>query len=223
MKKHAKSMKTLAESLGLTNANGLYDQRKKYPGFPAKTRWGYKIEDVRRWRAEHLGTKHSSLKQQEVRAKATQTESTDAVGYALKDRKADPLAKCEELLHLAGLMFVNAYEDGTAAPRDVEAVKKALEEARRTEAGLMELRKKRGELITLTSARGVLAKLCSRLRTTLDHYQTAVASKVIQLVDDEEYLTLDTAEQRRAFLRWSKGELREIMTLEADEVLTWLE
>lgn len=155
------------------------------------------------------------------RAAAAVEVAEDPVRDALETLRntTDPLAMARAGATLAARRVASAYERGDVA-RELDGLKKCLEELRRSEQGYLEIGKERGTLIARDVAIVVLGSLATRACAVLGLHEVRLAAEVERWLHNENFRALTSEERARKIRAWAQENTFELRTFVSEEPKT---
>jgi predicted DNA-binding transcriptional regulator AlpA len=189
----------LAAALGLQKSR-VYELIK-LPWFPAKDKDGWALTDVLAAVTRNTAARRVVVPEERQPA----VDYPDASG--LPDLE-DPLDIATAAVRVAAVEVARSQADGGNVAKDLGALTGTLKELRSTEAGLLDLRERKGLLIPTSRAAARAGELGAILVSTLERLEDDVAAKVVELIEDADFLAGTTAERRRYVSEWMRSECR---------------
>lgn len=130
----------------------------------------------------------------------------------------DPTAVADAAARLAAIHLAQRYKEGTVTARDTDALKKALEELRRTREGHLKLQRSLGEVIDRAVALEQAASLARRFVQALDDMANDVAVQVELWTADQDFAAKNTEDRRREVRGWARRFGQDLRSSTATEI-----
>lgn len=131
---------------------------------------------------------------------------------------SDALELARAGARVAGRHLATVHEAGASTTRDVEGLKAALEELRRTEAGLVELGQARGVLIDRDVALAVAGQLAARFVGALDRFEARLVGQIEAWLGDHNFAPRPTEDRARIVREWVRVQAHAARVTEATEL-----
>jgi hypothetical protein len=173
-------------------------------------------EVLRRWRAGELDLAESwddprepknelLAVVEERKAEATKELADDPVRVALETLRTttDPLSMAKAGAVLAARRVATVYERGDSI-RELDSLKKTLEELRRSEGDYLEIAREKMDLVEKDAALMTLGALVSRYKAALDLFEVRLAGRVEQWIHDQAFLAKTSEERAREIRVWAQ-------------------
>ena len=216
----------LAKALGVGKSyvTGL----RKRPWFPAMHADGWDLAEVQR-------AMDVNLRRRKTVPSAEQTSGIAPAGQAepkrppmvdpddprialLMSGEAEAIDIARTSVQLAARTYAaNISQDGAGA-RDLDNLKRALEELRRSEEGYLDLAERRGNLIQRHVAIAVVGQLVTRMVELLNTVEHLLATQVEIWHEDRRREDLPVEERRALVREWFNDQVRALRTTETDQI-----
>lgn len=140
--------------------------------------------------------------------------------HAVLESSRDPVELARAAVPLAARRFAAAHDRGDIreVTKTTSDFARALEELRRTEAGMIELRKAREEVVSVDDMRAVGAKVGRKFVEACERLESRLAAQVEVWLADEQFRTLEPAVRGRSVRAWVASQTNVARTITADEV-----
>lgn len=131
----------------------------------------------------------------------------------LRDPSAGPVEVARATMRLAAKRLASSVGE-----REIESMKKSLEELRRSEAGYMELAKQRGTLIERDVAKAVIGQTVARAKRALELVEVKLGAKLEEWWSSGEMEKLGPEDRKRVARSWLAEQALSVLGMNADEV-----
>ena len=209
-----KQLTQLARQLGINK--GYLSRLKRQTWFPQRNDDGWDLDEVRAAIASNVNRRKGA--DEDKVPDTSRFESDDPLIQALRSSESKPIDIARAAVRLAARKFAYNLETGRIGMRDLDDLKRALEELRRSEEAYVELAERRGELIERDVAKAVAGGLALRLVGILNEVENALAVQVEIWLEDAQFRKLTTDARSRQVREWFDKRSRLIRSADANEV-----
>lgn len=208
---HITTLTGLAGALG--RHKGYVSKLTKRSWFPAKGPDGWDLDEVRSAIAANV----------RQRGKATsgarpRVAPDDPLLLALTDSDSDPLTIARTAARLAARAVAEGLVGGRPGARDLDNLKRTLEELRRSEEDYMALEVRRGELIERDVAKAVAGGLAQRLIEILNNVEAMLPTQFEIWAGDESFMEETTERRARQIRDWFDAQAVALRSTTADSI-----
>lgn len=137
------------------------------------------------------------------------------------EQSQDPLELARATIQVVARRLSRDVRDSKDTGQDV-ALKKALEELRRTEQGYLEMSVLKKDLIQRDTAKALAGNVAARFVAALDRYEVALAKQIETWLADPVFQKLETEERTRLVRAWCRERSRNARQVEADDLEKWI-
>ena len=152
------------------------------------------------------------------RAKSPATAAPSSIVETLRSSSSDPVAIARAGLQVAAGLLADAVERGEGG-RQIDGMKKALEELRRCEQGYLDLSREKREVVSVQTAQLVAAQIAQRACDMLDNVEGVLAAQVEVWLSEPAFRARTTEDRARTVRAWYDGQVRAAREVGAAEVL----
>ena len=133
--------------------------------------------------------------------------SSSSIVETLRSSSSDPVAIARAAMQVASGLLADAVERREGG-RQLDGLKKTLEELRRCEQGYLDLSREKREVIDIETARLVASQIAQRAADVLDNVESVLAQQVEVWMSSPVVLAQTTEERGRAIRAWYAEQVR---------------
>jgi len=212
----------LADELG--RSQSYLSQLSLQPWFPKKHKDGWDVDECReaiskntRFRKKPSPTGVKTIGPKKIPISKGRKKSASSDAEVLSSHGSSTLERARAAVRVTSAAMATAVNNGDLDNRIVDALKKSLEECRRTEEGMLTMQERRGELIKREVAKGVIGRITSMCCGLLANAESVLANQVEVWISDPDFTSMATENRGRAVRAWWHSQVYSLRELGAEQ------